>query len=64
MENSCLMKVENICRMLPLEHSAILLTWIKRLLVLKIHFEWPLKTGYNKVNTENKSTKIYHRDAT
>ena len=35
--------------MLPLEHSAILLTCIKPLSVLKINFcvlfEWPLKTG-------------------
>ena len=37
------------CRMLPLEHSAILLTCIKWLLVLKTNFlsfwEWPFKTG-------------------
>ena len=36
--------------MLPLEHSAILLTCIKQLLVLKTNFgllfEWPLKTGF------------------
>ena len=36
--------------MLPLEHSEILLTCIKRKLVLKtifgLHFEWPLKTGF------------------
>ena len=36
--------------MLPLEHSAILLTYIKQLLVLKTYFgllfEWPLKTGF------------------
>ena len=36
--------------MLPLEHSAILLTCIKRYSVLKTNFlcsfEWPLKTGY------------------
>ena len=34
--------------MLPLEHSAKLLTCIKRVLVLKTYFclfEWPLKTG-------------------
>ena len=35
------------CRMLPLEHSAILLTCIKQLSVLKTYFgllfEWPLK---------------------
>ena len=38
------------CRMLPLEHSAMLLTCIKRYLVLKTNFcvifEWPLKTGF------------------
>ena len=36
--------------MLPLEHSAILLTCIKRQSVLKTYFcvlfEWPLKTGF------------------
>ena len=64
MENSCLMKVESIAECSKGSILQILLTWIKRLLVLKINFEWPLKTGYNKVNTENKSTKIYHRDAT
>ena len=36
--------------MLLLEHSAIILTCIKRLLVLKSNFgllfEWPLKTGF------------------
>ena len=30
MENGSLMKVEGICRMIPLEHSAILMTCIKR----------------------------------
>ena len=30
----------------PCEHSAILLTFIKRLLVLKTIFWWPLKTGF------------------
>ena len=38
------------CRMLPLEHSAILSTFIKLPFVLKIFvlsiFEWPLKTGF------------------
>ena len=32
------------CRMLSLEHSAILLTCIKKYLVF--FFEWPLKTGF------------------
>ena len=44
MENGSLMKVESI-----LEHSAMLLTCIKRPSVLKTNFgvlsEWPLKTG-------------------
>ena len=43
------------CRMLPLEHSAILLTCIKLLLVLKINFlsfwEWPFYTGFNVLFT-------------
>ena len=48
MANGSLMKVES---MLPLEHSAILLTCIKRKSVLKYQillffFEWPLKTGF------------------
>ena len=38
------------CRMLPLEHSAILLTFIKLPFVIKIFllsvFEWSLKTGF------------------
>ena len=39
--------------MLPLEHSAKLLTCIKRYSILKnnfgIHFEWPLKTGFTVI---------------
>ena len=39
--------------MLPLEHSAILLTCIKRYSVLKTNFcvlfEWPLKTGFTVI---------------
>ena len=35
MTNGSLMKVKKYCRMLPLDHSAILLTCIKRQLVLK-----------------------------
>ena len=52
--NYRLMQVKRIaqknCRMLPLEHSAILLTCIKlpfaiKILVLSI-LKWPLKTGF------------------
>ena len=43
------MKVESIAECSHLEHSAILLTCIKQILVLKTNvgllFEWPLKTG-------------------
>ena len=44
---------QKYCRMLPLEHSAILLTFIKlpfaiKTLVLSI-FEWPLKTGFTVI---------------
>ena len=42
--------MQNACRMLPLEHSAILLTCIKRQSVLEpnlsLLFDWPLKTGF------------------
>ena len=38
------------CRMLPLEHSAILSTFIKPTFVIKIFvlsiFEWPFYTGF------------------
>ena len=41
---------QKYCRMLPLEHSAILLTFIKLPFVIKIFvlsiFEWPLKAGF------------------
>ena len=41
---------QKYCRMLPLEHSAILSTFIKLPFVVKIFvlsvFEWPLKTGF------------------
>ena len=50
MTDGSLMKVESIAECSPLEHSVILLTCIKRLLVLKNYFcflfEWPLKTGF------------------
>ena len=54
MANGSLMKV-------PLEHSAILLTCIKRYSVLKTNFwsslfEWPLKTGFTVFSFENLST--------
>ena len=41
---------QKYCRMLPLEHSAILQTCIKLLFVIKIFvlsvFEWPFYTGF------------------
>ena len=41
---------QKYCKMLPLEHSAILLTFIKLPYVIKIFvlsiFEWPLKAGF------------------
>ena len=41
---------QKYCSMLPLEHSAILSTCIKRTSVFKTFvlfiFEWPLKTGF------------------
>ena len=41
---------QKYCRMLPLEHSAILLTFIKLPFVIKIFvlsiFEWPFYTGF------------------
>ena len=41
---------QKYCRMLQVEHSAILLTFIKLPIVIKIFvlslFEWPLKTGF------------------
>ena len=48
--------------MLPLEHSAILLTCIKRYLVLKtnfgILFKWPLKTGFTVFITTTSGSDI------
>ena len=45
---------QKYCRKLPLEHSAILLTFIKLPLVIKIFvlsiFEWPLKTDFTYQN--------------
>ena len=47
----------------PLEHSAILLTFIKLLFVIKIFvlpiFEWPLKTGFTVNNKRVKMTVNY-----
>ena len=55
MTNGSLMKVESIAECPPLEHPAILLTFIKRLLVLKTNFmsfwEWLFYTGF---------TVLYH----
>ena len=44
---------QKYCRMLPLEHSAILLTFIKlpfaiKTFVLSI-YDWPLKTGFTVI---------------
>ena len=45
-------------RMLPLEHSAILSTFIKLPFVIKIFalsiFEWSLKTGFTECMTEER----------
>ena len=47
---------QKYCRMLPLEHSAILSTLIKLPFVIKIFvlsfFEWPLKTGFNVLHKQ------------
>ena len=55
MGNCSLMEIESIAECSPLEHSAILLTSIKRLSVLKTNFwcffEWPLKTGFTVLST-------------
>ena len=46
---------QKYCRMLPLEHSAILWTFIKLPFVIKSFvlsvFEWPLKTGFTVLST-------------
>ena len=50
MTNGSLMKIKSIAECSKGEHSAILLTCIKRLLVLKTNFqsfwEWPFYTGF------------------
>ena len=54
MTNGILMKVKSIAECSQLEHSAILLTCIKRQSVLKTSFglllEWPLKTDFTVFN--------------
>ena len=47
---------QKYCRMLPLEHSAVLLTFIKLPFVIKVFvlsvFEWPSYTGFTvQLNT-------------
>ena len=46
---------QKYCRMLPLEHSAILATFTKLPFVIKTFvlsiFEWPLKTGFTVLDT-------------
>ena len=48
---------QKYCRMLPLEHSAILSTFIKLPFVIKIFvlsiFEWPFYTGYTVPSFKN-----------
>ena len=48
---------QKYCRMLPLEHSAIVLTFIKLPFVIKIFvlsiFEWPLKTAFTVMKYVN-----------
>ena len=54
-------QVKKYCRILPLEHSAILLTFIKLPFVIKIFvlsiFEWPLKTGLTVCDKTKTITK-------
>ena len=54
------------CRMLPLEHSALLLTCIMGLSVLKINFgilfEWLLKTGFTEVEDDVVLLQNKHND--
>ena len=40
---------QKYCRMLQVEHSAILLTFIKLPFVIVSIFEWPLKTGFTVI---------------
>ena len=51
------------CRMLPLQHSAILLTFIKLSFVIKIFvlsiFEWPLYTGFTLYENQLRVLIIY-----
>ena len=54
---------QKYCRMLSLEHSAILSTFIKQPFVIQILvlsvFEWPLKTGYSSCISSARSS-IYN----
>ena len=55
-EQLLLIAGQKYCRMLQEEHSAILLTFIKLPLVIKIFvlfiFEWPLDTGFTVLITD------------
>ena len=52
--------MSGVCRMLPAEHSAKLLTCIKLPLVIKIFvlsiFEWPFYTGFTAKSTHPYAT--------
>ena len=52
-DNLLLNAVQKYCRMLQVEHSAMLSTFIKLPFVIKIfvfvYFEWPLYTGFTAV---------------
>ena len=54
------MQVKSIAEYSPLEHSAIILTFVKLPFVIKFFvlsiFEWPLKTGFIIVTKHNEST--------
>ena len=53
---------QKYCVILPLEHSAILSTFIKLPFVIKIFvlsiFEWPLKTGFTVIKIISFSLNI------
>ena len=59
-----LMQVISIAEMLPLEHSAILLTFIKLPFIIKIFVlsisEWPLKTGFTVLHDYVRLNPILH----
>ena len=54
---------QKYCRMLPLKHSAILLTFIKLPFVIKTFvlpiFEWPLKTGFTVFKSSQQSVTTH-----